>query len=252
MTSLKISNSARENFESIHGFWNDELTQLLEADLEYFQAYDRLLQVVAQRDSLPAKERELICLAINAQVTYLNKTASRHHISQAIRLGASDAEIAETIQLAASLGTHSMLVGVPIAHDVFQELGLALSVTDELSDDHRTHLKKKFIADRKYWSPAWEPVLAYAPEYFESYLELSRIPWESGPLEPRVKELIYIAIDVVTTHLFEPGIRTHIKKAVEYGATPEQVIDVMTLASNIGAHTTLMGLSELAGELKNN
>lgn len=248
MTSFQTIQSTREHFESIHGFWNEDLQNLLETDSEYFAAYNQLLQVSARRNTLCAKERELICVAVNAQVTYLNQAATGHHIRQALAAGASVAEVAETIQLAASLGTHSMLIGVPIAHEVFQELGIAAPVEDPSQDAYRETLKAQFIEDRKYWAPSWDTVLAYAPEYFEAYLSLSRIPWASGPLDERFKELVYIAIDVATTHLFESGIRTHIKKSVEYGASPEQIIDVMTLASNIGAHTSLMGITALAGE----
>jgi alkylhydroperoxidase/carboxymuconolactone decarboxylase family protein YurZ len=55
-----------------------------------------------------------------------------------------------------------------------------------------------------------------------------------------------VAIDVVTTHLFTAGIEVHTAQAVRYGATPDQIIDVMTLASEIGIDTTLMGASQLS------
>ncbi|MGP9782967.1 carboxymuconolactone decarboxylase family protein [Glutamicibacter sp. AOP12-B1-11] len=239
----------RANFEAAHGFWNADLENLLKLDPNYFESYDRLLQVAGSRGSLTPIQRELICISVNAQVTYLNSTATEHHIRQATHAGASTAEIAETIQLAASLGTHSMLVGMPIAHGVFEELGVAVEVSEVPADEHRRELKAKFIRNRKYWSESWDTVLAYSPEYFEAYLELSSIPWEQGPLDEFMKELIYIAIDVATTHLFVPGIRTHVKKAIEYGATPDQIVDVMTLASNIGIHTTLVGASTLAEEM---
>ena len=136
-----------------------------------------------------------------------------------------------------------MLVGVPIAHEVFEELGVSAVASDEELDGYRRALKDRFITDRKYWTPHWDLVLAYTPEYFEAYLDLSSIPWNHGTLSDSFKELIYVAIDVVTTHLFTTGIRTHTKKALEYGATPAQVIDVMTIASNIGIDTVLAGVS---------
>lgn len=238
----------RLRFESSHGYWSDELEDLLIADARYFKAYDRLLSVASARGNLTPKEQELICVAVTGQVTYLNRAATAHHIRQAQRFGASAEEILETLQLAASLGVHSMLVGVPIAHEVFEELGVSVRVSDEVLDDYRRALKERFISDRKYWTPGWDLVLAYTPEYFEAYLDLSSIPWSHGPLTESFKELIYIAIDVATTHLFTPGIRTHTKKALDYGATPEQVIDVMALASNIGIDTVLAGVSEIPRE----
>jgi alkylhydroperoxidase/carboxymuconolactone decarboxylase family protein YurZ len=235
----------RLHFESSHGYWSAELDALLTADPRYFKAYDRLLSVTSVRGNLTPKERELICIAVTGQVTYLNPAATAHHIRQAQRLGASAEEIVETLQLAASLGVHSMLVGVPLAHEVFQELEVSAAVSDDEMDAHCRELKERFIRHRKYWTPGWDLVLAYTPEYFEAYLDLSSIPWNHGPLSESFKELIYVAIDVVTTHLFTPGIRTHSKKAVEYGATPDQVIDVMALASNIGIETVLASVSQV-------
>ena len=234
---------ARSAFEEAHGYWTDGLDDLLNADPRYFAAYDRLLRVTTTRGNLSAKQKELICVAVNAQVTYLHHEHTRHHIREALRCGATQEEVGETLQLAASLGIHSMLVGVPIAHEVFGELGVA-SATDAL-DERRSALKQRFIDEKKYWSPHWDTVLAYTPEYFEAYLDLSGLAWTHGVLDAWFKELVYVAIDVATTHLFTAGIKTHAAQAIRYGATPGQVIDVMTLASDIGIHTTLMGVSQI-------
>jgi alkylhydroperoxidase/carboxymuconolactone decarboxylase family protein YurZ len=240
-----IRQDVRATFEEAHGYWHDELEALLRADPSYVAAYDRLLRVTDDRGHLTPLQRELVCVAVNAQVTHLNQTHTRHHVRQARVLGATEAEVTETLQLAASLGVHSMLVGLPLAHEVFESMGVAAQPDGE-GDERRRALKDDFVRERKYWAPAWDTVLAYTPEYFEAYLGLSRIPWVDGVLEEWFKELVYVAIDVVTTHLFTAGITTHVRKAVEYGATPGQVVDVITIASNIGIHTTLMGASQLA------
>lgn len=237
--------SSPEGFQSEHGYWSPELAELLRADPRYFAAYDRLLRVTTRRGHLSPVQRELLCVAVNAQVTYHNPVHTRLHIAQAHRHGASEDEVTETLQLASSLGVHSMLVGVPLAHEVFEEMGVAATPGED-ETRQQAALKEAFIADRKYWSPAWDTVLDYTPEFFEAYLELSRIPWVHGTLEEWFKELVYVAIDVVTTHLFTSGIRVHVGKAIEYGASPGQVIDTMTIASNIGAHTVLMGVESQA------
>ncbi|GAA2093290.1 MULTISPECIES: carboxymuconolactone decarboxylase family protein [Brevibacterium] len=235
----------RREFESAHGHWSEELDALLAADPRYFAAYDRLLRVTAHRGALTARERELIAVAVNAQVTYLHPAATQLHIAQALRAGASEAEVMETLQLAASLGTHSMLVGVPLAHEVFARLGVAEQVADEPAQTRHRALKERFIRERRYWSPGWDTVLAYTPEYFEAYLDVSSIPWNHGELPDWFRELVYVAIDVATTHLFTAGISVHTEKALQYGASPAQVIDVMTIASSIGIDTTLMGARAL-------
>ena len=95
-------------------------------------------------------------------------------------------------------------------------------------------LREQFIDSRGYWNPFWDGLLALDPEFFESYLSFSSVPWKSGPLEPKVKELIYTAIDASTTHLYEPGLRQHIRNALGYGATKEEIMEVLELTSVLG------------------
>jgi len=111
-------------------------------------------------------------------------------------------------------------------------------------------LRDKFIAERGYWSPVWGDVLALDPDFFESYLNFSAIPWRKGTLPPKVKELIYIAIDASTTHLYEPGLRQHIANALKHGATKEEIMEVLELTSVLGIHTCSMGVPVLMDELR--
>lgn len=51
-----------------------------------------------------------------------------------------------------------------------------------------------------------------------------------------MKELIYCAVDAAATHLYVPGLKLHIRNALEYGASPEEVIEVFEIASQLGLH----------------
>ena len=73
---------------------------------------------------------------------------------------------------------------------------------------------------------------------------------EKGPLEPKFKELIYIAIGAATTHLYEPGLRQHIRNALRYGATKEELMEVVELVSVLGIHACTMGVPVLMEELE--
>ncbi|HZV48526.1 MAG TPA: carboxymuconolactone decarboxylase family protein, partial [Candidatus Dormibacteraeota bacterium] len=104
-------------------------------------------------------------------------------------------------------------------------------------------------AARGYWNAFWDGLLQLAPDFFEAYLAFSSVPWRNGVLEPKVKELIYVAIDASTTHLYEPGLRQHIRNALGYGATKEEVMEVLELTSVLGIHTCTMGVPVLLEEL---
>ncbi len=111
-------------------------------------------------------------------------------------------------------------------------------------------LKERFISARGYWSELWDGVLELDPDYFEAYLAFSSVPWQKGPLEPKVKELVYIAIDAATTHLYVPGIRIHIQNALRHGATVQEIMEVYELTSLLGIHTATVGVPILVEELE--
>ena len=112
-------------------------------------------------------------------------------------------------------------------------------------------LKQAFIKERGYWSDdLWEQVLKSDPDFFEAYLNFSAAPRKKGALSPKMVELIYVAIDAATTHLYEPGTRIHMANALRYGATEEEIMEVLELVCAMGIHTLVMGVPVLMEELK--
>jgi alkylhydroperoxidase/carboxymuconolactone decarboxylase family protein YurZ len=111
-------------------------------------------------------------------------------------------------------------------------------------------LKQRFIEGRGYWADFWDGLLGLDPDFFEAYLQFSMVPWKKGHIEPKVKEFIYIAIDAATTHLYEPGLRIHLRNALKYGATKEEIMEVYELVSVLGLHTVTMGVPVLLEELE--
>ena len=76
------------------------------------------------------------------------------------------------------------------------------------------------------------------------------MPWRKGPLEPKVKELVYIAVDAAATHLYVPGIRQHVKQAIKHGATAAEIMEVLELTSTLGIHACNIGVPILVEELE--
>jgi alkylhydroperoxidase/carboxymuconolactone decarboxylase family protein YurZ len=111
-------------------------------------------------------------------------------------------------------------------------------------------IKARFIKERLSWNALWDQLLAWDPEFFEAYFNFSAVPWRRSVLPPKVKELIYIAIDASTTHLYAPGLRRHIRNALKLGATREEILEVLELISVLGIHACNLGVPILAEELK--
>jgi len=110
-------------------------------------------------------------------------------------------------------------------------------------------LKEKFIKERGYWKGVWAKLLEVDADFFEAYLDFTAIPTRHGYIEPYVREMIYIAIDVATTHMYEPGMRVHIRNALAMGRSPEEIMEVYELTAAIGMHSMQMGVPALRDEL---
>src|SRR5580698_8384505 len=113
------------------------------------------------------------------------------------------------------------------------------------TDDRKAKIRQDFIDARGYWSRGWDPLLEIAPDYFEAYSKLSSVPWTTGTLSPKIKELLYIAIDSSMTHMYEPGLRVHIRNALRHGATRDEIMEIYQLTSSIGVHAVTMGVPVL-------
>lgn len=116
--------------------------------------------------------------------------------------------------------------------------------------DDRDAVKAYFIAERGYWRPWTETMLQAAPGFVAQYARYAGHPARTGPLSPRMVELIYVGLDSSSSHLFESGLRTHMQRALEVGATHNDIVDVLHLVAVQGLASVCQAsdiLMELAG-----
>jgi alkylhydroperoxidase/carboxymuconolactone decarboxylase family protein YurZ len=106
-------------------------------------------------------------------------------------------------------------------------------------------LKAQYVSSRGYWSARMERLMRCDPEYFAAYTALSGVPLRPQGLPPKYAELIFVGINLVVPHLYGDGARLHIRKALAEGATPEEVLEVMQIASLVGVHSMHLGLDIL-------
>ncbi|MCL6443943.1 MAG: carboxymuconolactone decarboxylase family protein [Alicyclobacillus sp.] len=238
----------KDRFIEMFGYWNRTWADLLMADPEFFESYLRFGGIPHQSRHLDPKLKEFIHIAIDGAATHLFAPGLREHIRNAIRFGATKEEIMEVLELTSTLGIHACNIGVPI---LVQELTAAGHTINTERSERQEQLKAEFEKKRGYWNSFWDDVLALDPDFFEAYIHFSGVPWVSGVLEPKVKEFIYTAFDVAATHLYESGLRQHIRNAIGYGATKEELMEVIELASTLGIHACNVGVPILLEELRN-
>jgi alkylhydroperoxidase/carboxymuconolactone decarboxylase family protein YurZ len=99
------------------------------------------------------------------------------------------------------------------------------------------------------WNPNWESFYELDPAWTEAFMAMGLKPMLSGVLDPKVIEFIAIAVDASCTHMYGPGVRRHIRKALALGATQEEITAVLQLTSVLGIHTMSLGAPILQEEL---
>lgn len=100
-----------------------------------------------------------------------------------------------------------------------------------------------------HWNEAWNDFYELDPEWTEKFIDMGMTPMLSGVLDPLTLEFIAIAVDASCTHMYAPGVRRHVRKALELGATPAQVMAVLQCTSVLGIHTMSLGAPILRAEM---
>jgi alkylhydroperoxidase/carboxymuconolactone decarboxylase family protein YurZ len=247
MALTQRQEQVKHEFIAVRGTWSSAWERVLELDAEFLHAYLEWSAVPLRKRQLEPKIREFIFIAADAAATHLYEPGIRQHVRAALDLGASAAEIMEVLELTSTLGIHACNIGIPLLIEVLTEEGkrdgpAPLSPQQEW-------LKAEFTASRGYWHEFWDGLLELDAELFAAYLDFSSVPWRTGVLAPKVKELVYIAFDAAATHLYVPGLKLHMRNAVRLGATSGEIIEVLEIVSVIGIHAATVGVPILAEEL---
>jgi alkylhydroperoxidase/carboxymuconolactone decarboxylase family protein YurZ len=99
------------------------------------------------------------------------------------------------------------------------------------------------------WNTAWDQFANLDPVWTERFMAMAATPLAKGVLDPKVYEFLAIAVDASCTHMYAPGVRRHIRKALELGATQEEILAVLQCVSVLGIHSCSLGVPILVEEM---
>lgn len=106
------------------------------------------------------------------------------------------------------------------------------------------------------WNPDWDAFATLDAAWTEKFMAMGVAPMVSGVLDAKTVEFLAIAVDASCTHMYGPGVRRHIRKALDLGATPEEINAVLQCVSVLGIHTMSLGapilLEEIAARAERN
>jgi alkylhydroperoxidase/carboxymuconolactone decarboxylase family protein YurZ len=237
----------RQAWIEVHGRFDSSAEELLRHDPAFFAHMLDFTAHAWRHGPLEPKVKALILLAADSAVTHLDHEGALANVRLARALGASPAEIVETLELTSTIGVHAALTAVPILLEELEAAGRPLDLEAPLSAEERA-LKERFVELRGYWNPFWDGILRLDPEFFSTYTELSGYRAAEGTLGPLTRELLCCAFDSSSTHMFTAGLRQHIATALELGATAEELMEVFELVSGIGMLTFGAALPALGAD----
>lgn len=214
-------------------YWSTAYEPIMRLDPSFCEQVQRLAGHPWRNGPLEPRIKELVLLAVDAAATHRNGDGAREHAQRALALGASREEVLEVLELTSTVGIHACNCGVPILLEELAHAGRPLDLEEPLTA-RQQEIKSDFIAARGYWNEFWDGLLRLDPEFFSAYSDFSAHPWRHGTLEPKIRELIYTAFDASATHMYQPGLRQHIRNALALGATGAEIMEVLELASGIG------------------
>lgn len=104
----------KSNFERQRGYWADTWDPVLRLSPGFFEAYTEYSSVPFQEghSHLDAKTKELVYCAIDCATTHLFASGLKIHIRNALQKGATAEEVMEVFELAALMGSQTVLAGV--------------------------------------------------------------------------------------------------------------------------------------------
>ena len=118
-----------------------------------------------------------------------------------------------------------------------------------MSDSDKIYPHTEAHKEKGDWNPLWEQFREVDPDFLEAYLAFRTVPQSQGPLEQKYKELILVAINAATTHLYGPGVRRHIQNALKAGATMPEILEAIQLTTVMGIHSCNLAIPILMEEV---
>jgi alkylhydroperoxidase/carboxymuconolactone decarboxylase family protein YurZ len=220
--------------------------ELHQLDPAFADATEALVGHPYRHPELTPVVRALVVVAVEAVIPQADAPRLARVIGDALAEGASKAELLCTLEIACSIGLHTVSVGLPVLVEEMELAGLSLPPETERQRELQDALETSGPRPRPL-NPIYAAILRMDPEYFAARVAFIDLPWtRDDVLDPEVKHLLSIAIDAVSPQHYVDGLRKHVREALAIGVAPAAVLEVLELASVTSLRTLDVGLEVLS------
>jgi alkylhydroperoxidase/carboxymuconolactone decarboxylase family protein YurZ len=92
------------------------------------------------------------------------------------------------------------------------------------------------------WNQTWEAVARLDPEFARAYARMHAVPWRKAGLSAKFKRLVELTVNAAATHLHLPEILPALRRALDAGASPAEILEVLELSATVGIHAMNIGV----------
>lgn len=100
------------------------------------------------------------------------------------------------------------------------------------------------------WEAVSVKLLEWDPAWTDACMRMTTNPWVNGVLPRKLVELVGVALNAACTNLNPEGTRRHIRAALRAGASREEILTVLKMASVMSIHSCSLGAPILLEEAK--
>lgn len=237
--------AAKEQFFKDRGEWkwNETWETILSMNEDIIAAYSKLSSFPHKKGYLSMKMITLIYIAIDASITHLYAPGMNTHITHGINdLGITKEEVMEVLAITTTIGTGTFTDCYGAFVRALSEKGVPVSSGSEKTAALRNRAKEEL----GYWNENLENICSIDPEMLEVYLDYLKAALSKNMLDAKAREFIYIAINAAPTTRNSGEVYTHVKKALDAGASKEEIAEIFDLVACNGIHTITVGVPILS------
>ena len=237
---MALSDGTDDPVPGTAGLWGPALAELQRWDPSWAQACYATSVYPLHGGVLTERFAALVCVALNAACTSLDGEATRRHIRAALSSGATGEQIVFAVKCATAVALHALSVAAPLlAEETGAPATSSVGATPACDA----------IRAAGQWNTAWDAFGGLDPLWTEQFMTMGIGIYTAGVFTPREVELLSIAIDASVSHLYVPGIRRHIRGALDAGASVGEIMAVLQLCVSQGVQSCNLALPILDDEL---
>lgn len=240
MTANNSNQSLKDAVIRARGYWHAFHDGLLELDPGYLRTYLDFQDAPARSGTLDPKVHEFIYIAVDGAVSHLYTPGLGRHIEMALAKGATPGEVLEVIQLTMLTTLDSFDAGLGVLAAELERRGQTLAAPEGLEDRSKAH-----VALTGGWPRFADALAAVAPHLLDPVLAYEAAPYAGGHLTPKLREFIRIAIHASPVAPQREALARDIPRALDEGASPAEIAEVLALASAIAVHTCTFAIPAL-------